>query len=129
MDEITSYFDEKARKKWLEMTCFIENNFTAKQQIDYSICAGKPGWNVKYKKSGKVLCTLYPGKDHFIALVVLGKNNRMAFEKTREEYCDYIRDLYDQCALFNGTKWLMIDVSEEVIFEDLKKLVMLKTKK
>lgn len=126
MDEIASYIEENARKMWQETTSFIETNFKAKQQIAYSICSGKPGWNVKYKKGGKALCTLYPEKDFFIALVVLGRHDRTVFDITREDYCGYITDLYDTCTLFNGTKWLMINVTDENIFEDVKRLIKIK---
>jgi hypothetical protein len=129
MDEIASYFEERAGKMWLEMISFIEVNYKAKPQITYSICAGKPGWNVKYKKGGKALCTLYPEKGFFIALVVLGQGDRAVFELTRGGYCSYITGLYDQATLFNGTKWLMINVTDEIIFEDVKRLIDMKVNK
>jgi hypothetical protein len=37
----------------------------------YSICPGQPGWNVKYQKTGKAICILYPLKASLIALVVI----------------------------------------------------------
>ena len=44
--------------------------------LSYSNCAMDKGiwkgWNVKYKKSGKALCTLYPKQGYFQALVVIG---------------------------------------------------------
>jgi len=129
MDEITLYIDEKGRKNWLEMIGFIEGNFKTKQQIDYSTCSGKPGWNLKYKKSGKALCTIYPEKDSFTVLLVLGRKERAVFEETREDYCPYINDLYDQCTLFNGTKWLMIEVTSNSILEDVEELIKMKTRK
>jgi len=129
MNEINLYFEERTRKKWLEMIGFIEHNYKTKQQINYSACSGKPGWNVKYKKSGKALCTLYPEKDLFTVLIVLGRNDIEAFEEAREEFSPYINDLYDRSALFNGTKWLMVEVTDDSIFEDVKELIMLKTKK
>lgn len=129
MDEVALYIGENARKLWQDMLNFIEMNFKVKPQIAYSICAGKPGWNVKYRKSGKALCTLYPERDCFIALVVLGQDDRMMFDMAREGYCGYIKKLYDMCTLVNGTKWLMIRVTDESIFGDVRKLIMLKMKK
>lgn len=129
MEEIALYIEADARQIWQKMLSFIEMNFKAKPQITYSLCSGKPGWNVKYKKNGKALCTLYPEKDGFIALVVLGQDDRMGFDMTREEYCDYITDLYDKCTLFNGTKWLMIQVTDGSVFDDVQKLIMLKVKR
>lgn len=129
MEEIALYIEADARQIWQKMLSFIEMSFKAKPQITYSLCSGKPGWNVKYKKNGKALCTLYPEKDGFIALVVLGQDDRMGFDMTREEYCGYITDLYDRCTLFNGTKWLMIQVTDGSVFDDVQKLIMLKVKR
>ncbi len=44
------------------------------RQLEYSKCSLKPGWNVKYKKSGKALCALYPMEDYFIDAGEIGKN-------------------------------------------------------
>jgi hypothetical protein len=129
MEEINAYFEESAGAIWGEMTGFLEVNFKSKPQIAYSVCSGKPGWNVKYKKSGKALCTLYPEKDGFVALAVLGQGDRAAFDLNRGEYCSYITGLYEQATLFNGTKWLMISVTDEKIFKDVKKLINMKVKK
>ena len=129
MNEISFCLEEKVREKWLELTGFIGDNYKTKHNISYSSCSAKPGWNVKYKKSSKALCTLYPEKEHFTVLVVLGRNDIGVFEESREEFCPYINDLYDHCALFNGTKWLMIEVTDHIILEDVKELIMLKTRK
>lgn len=128
MDEIASYFGESTGKLWQEMIAFIETGFKAKPKVAYSTCSGKPGWNIKYKKGGKALCTLYPEKDCFVALVVLGQGERDVFDLVRGEFCDYITGLYDKATLFNGTKWLMISVINETIFEDVKKLIEMKVK-
>ncbi|HBC91758.1 MAG TPA: hypothetical protein DCZ10_02335 [Pelotomaculum sp.] len=81
------------------------------------------------KKGGKALCTLYPEKDCFVTLIVLGQGDRTLFDQSREDYCTYITGLYDQAKLFNGTKWLMIGVTDERILEDVKKLITMKVKK
>lgn len=126
MEEIASYIKDCPRRMWQDMTDFLKSDGRVKQQIAYSICSGKPGWNVKYKRGGKALCTLYPEKDCFIALIVLGQDNRDTFDIVRESYCGYITELYDKCTLFNGTKWLMINVTDEGILDDVKKLMALK---
>lgn len=37
--------------------------------VEHSICSGAPGWNLKYKKSGRALYTLYPTQGFFTCLV------------------------------------------------------------
>ena len=38
-----------------------------------SACSWEQGWNVKFKKAGKTLCTLYPRELFFTVMVVVGK--------------------------------------------------------
>lgn len=126
LDNITNYVEGNARKRWRELIVFIENNFKSKSTITYSKCSAKPGWNVKYKKCGKALCTLYPDKDNFTSLVVLSNLDMEWLKGMRDNYTSYTLNLYDNCSLFNGTKWLMIDVTSDEILDDVKKLLQLK---
>lgn len=128
MHVIEDYIEEPVKQRWLELICHIEGAYRAKPQISYSICAGKPGWNVKYKKSGKALCTLYPEPDSFIALVVLSADNIARFLADRAAYTDEVNTLFDKTKLFNGTKWLMIRVSSEEVLADVKRMFELKLK-
>lgn len=114
---------------WRELTAFLAGNLGAKAQIAYSVCSGQPGWNLKYKKGGKALCTLYPEKDYFTALVVLGQEDRALFDTVREDYGSYITGLYDKCRLFNGTKWLMIEVTDAQSLAEVENLIALKLRK
>ena len=129
IEELGNYIQGSAGIMWRELTGFLEDTFKPKSQVTYSVCSGKPGWNLKYKKSGKALCTLYPEKDFFITLVVLGSKDRNMFDIYREDFSGYITELYDSCKLFNGTKWLMINVNNEATLRDVKNLILLKTEK
>lgn len=127
MQSIEAYIEGEAKKRWKSLLSFIEEDFKSKPQIAYSTCSGKPGWNVKYKKSGKALCTLYPEKEQFIALVVLSATDMQIFDLVKSSYTAYLNALYEKCKPFNGTKWLMTSVTDDDILEDVKKLLKLKT--
>ena len=51
----------------------MRDNYKVKPKYAYSACAMDGniwrGWNIKYQKSGKSLCTLYPQQGYFLALV------------------------------------------------------------
>lgn len=125
---IAQYIREPARQLWLELICHIESVYRSKPSIAYSVCSGKPGWNVKYKKSGKALCTLYPETDSFITLIVLGAEDIARFEADRAAYTDEIIQLFEKTKLFNSTKWLMIRVSNDSVLSDIKRLFEMKVK-
>ncbi len=128
-EDICRYVSGGAGSRWRALTKHIEDAYSSAPLITYSVCAGKPGWNVKYKKGGKALCTLYPEKDGFIALVVLGAADMDIFNAVKENYTPYVVSLFEDCKPFNNTKWLMINVSGEDVLEDVKKLLKLKTLK
>lgn len=126
MQQVGEYITGEAKFRWKYMVSEIETDFKAKPKIAYSVCAAKPGWNIKYKKSGKALCTLYPEEDGFVALVVLSLKDMDLFNTVRQGYTAYINKLYDDVKPFKGTKWLMINVTNQKIADDVLKLMHLK---
>jgi hypothetical protein len=78
---------------WDELVLYIEETYKAKQHLDYSKCSAQPGWNVKYKKSSKSLCTLYPMPNYFIALIVVGTKEEYEVELAMEAgvFSEYVK--------------------------------------
>jgi hypothetical protein len=129
MPAIEASMGEDAQTRWRALTAHIESAYGAKPLIAYSVCAGQPGWNVKYKKGSKALCTLYPEPNSFIALVVLGQADMDKLDAVRPAYTPGLLVLYDGSRLFNNTKWLMIRVTDDAVLDDVRKLLALKTAK
>jgi hypothetical protein len=125
-EAIGQYIAEPGRHRWLDFIAHIENTYHVMPQISYSVCAGKPGWNVKYKKSGRSICTLYPEPDSFMALVVLSTLDIARFELVKPCYSEELNRLFDETKLFNNTKWLMIRVESDPVLQDIKRLLALK---
>jgi len=126
MTEIENYITGDSRKLWKTFIADIETSYNTKPKITYSVCSAKPGWNVKYKKSGKALCTLYPENNSFTALIVLGQRDMEVFEPIRDTYSNYVNDLYDKTKLLGSTKWLMIHVDNHQTADNCIKLIKLK---
>ena len=129
MPAIEGSMAEAVQERWRNLTAHIESAYKSAPLIVYSVCAGQPGWNVKYKKGSKALCTLYPEPDSFIALVVLGQADLVKLDAVRPVYTSYLLELADGARLFNNTKWLMIRVTDDAVLDDVKKLLALKTAK
>jgi hypothetical protein len=126
MPEICEYITGEARTLWQEFVTNVEEEFQTAPKFAFSVCAAKPGWNVKYKKSGKALCTLYPERDAFVALVVLGAKDMVLFEGVCGDYAPSINQQYKKTATFNGTKWMMIQIKDRETANDVLKLIRLK---
>lgn len=113
---------------WDELCGFLEETYAVKPIIEYSICSGAPGWNVKYKKSGRALCTLYPNQGYFTCLVSIGRKEASEAEFLLTSFGSYMQDLYKNTNVFNGGRWLMIDVTAEEICAEAKELICLRVR-
>jgi hypothetical protein len=128
-EDIREYLGE-AKSIWDELTAYIEETYKVKPQIAYSKCSAQPGWNVKYKKSSKSLCTLYPMADYFIALVVIGpkEEEEVKIGMDAELFTTYLKELYDKTAYSAMGRWLMIDVKDKDVLNDIKHLLTIRVR-
>jgi hypothetical protein len=125
-EEILTYIDEPALSWWKELNTFIQQKYDVLPRITYSKCTAQKGWNVKYQKSGKSLCTLYPQKISFIALIVIKLEMAEMIEAMSTVFDPATLETIRTARPFNGTKWLMIQVDREEILKDAKELLVLK---
>lgn len=118
-------FIGSSKQLWDELIEYIEKTYQTKPLISYSSCSAQPGWNIKYRKAGKSLCTLYPMDGYFIALVVVGGKEEEEVRIGMETglFSAYLKELYDKTVYSKIGRWLMIEVTDEKILEDIKKLL------
>ncbi len=112
-----------------ELCEFLNEAYGVKPSVEYSPCSGAKGWNVKYKKSSKSLCVIYPNTGFFTCLVVIGNKEQPEAEILLPSLDNYIRDLYSKTKFACGGRWLMIEVTSQKILEDTKLLIELRRKK
>jgi hypothetical protein len=108
---------------WQEFCDFVEANYATQPKIEYSVCSAAPGWNVKYKASGRALCTLYPHEGFFTCLICIGTREVGEAEAILTTCCSYLQELFQNARPMNGTRWLMIDITSEAVLEDAKRLL------
>ena len=123
LEEISVFI---ASPLWDEFCRWAEERYAVSPKVEHSTCSGAPGWNVKYRKGGRSLCTLYPEEGAFTALVTVGAKEAPQAELLLPTYSDYIRELFARTAPFNGGRWLMIRISDPRVLEDVKQLVSLR---
>lgn len=111
---------------WQALNDYIQQAYAVQPKKSFSGCSGQPGWNVKYQKAGKSLCTLYPMRGYFIALVVIGEAQRQAFEMLAPTFTPYIQALYESAGALSGARWLMIEVRDAAVLADVKRLITLR---
>ena len=113
---------------WTEFNSHIQIAYQAEPRIEYSSCSMQPGWNIKYKKSGKSLCTLYPMSGYFIALIVIGDKEMQKAEILIPVCSSYVQDVFKNTKSGQGQKWLMLDVRDKATLEDIINLISLRKK-
>lgn len=113
---------------WNDLVAFLGESYEVEPEMAYSSCSGQPGWNVKFKKAGRALCTLYPMDGFFIALVVIGLKEHDETLGLIPECSPYTRELFERTKVFMGQRWLMINVTDEGILQDVKRLIQVRRK-
>ena len=109
---------------WQAFKAFVSETYGSQPRIEYSRCGGAPGWNVKYKAHGRALCTVYPHKGFFICMVSVGSKEKPEVETMLPTFDPYVRDLYERSAEGSFGRWLMVEVTSEVILRDVQALLL-----
>lgn len=124
-EQVDAYIDCSL---WSEFNQHLQTAYDTKPVMEYSRCSMQRGWNIKYKKSGKSLCTLYPMSGYFIALVVIGNQEMQEAEFLMPLCSSYVQDIFKNTICGQGQKWLMIDVRNKETIKDIWSLVCLRKK-
>jgi len=115
---------------WDDFDNYLQQTYNVKPKLSYSGCSMQggiwEGWNIKYKKSNKALCTLYPKQGYFIALVAVGIREINEAELLMPSLTDYTQNLFENTVLGHSGKSLAFDVKSTEILDDVKKLVELR---
>lgn len=120
--------DEYVRNPvFMDFCSEIRNAYKCSEKIEYSGCSWAKGWNVKFKKAGKSLCTIYPREGFVTVLVVVGKKEKAPVEEILPDCTANLRHIYDGTEEGNGQRWLMIDLEEnDDLFADVLRLVQIR---
>lgn len=113
---------------WNKLNELLQKEYKTAPKIEYSKCPAQRGWNIKYKKGGKSLCTLYPMEKYFIALVVINEKMKPQAEFEINGCGEYLRDLFIRTPFSCGGQWMMIQVKDKQVFEDLINLIAVRSK-
>lgn len=111
---------------WADFLAAMEEGYQLRPEPSYSSCSMLRGWNFKFKKAGRSLCTVYPMPGYFSALVALGSKEAEAAEHLLPALSAYTQKLHAESSLLNGTRWLLLEVTSPEILDDLRQLLALR---
>ena len=124
--EILSFIGESATEAWQEIRRFVEESYSLEPETMFY--GKKYGWTVRYRKSGKTLCSLFPEKGGFTALIVLGKKESEKLLSTKDEMSSRIQKLFEKTEQLRDGRWLWIRLLTKSDTDDVKKLLHIKRK-
>lgn len=88
----------------------------------------KCNYEYKFRKGGKTLCAFYFKDNTLGFMIIFGKDERTKVEKIRNELSSSVLETYDNAETFHDGKWIMFNITNNSITEDLKKLLFIKRK-
>ncbi len=128
-EAMVEYIGAEAGRLWDSLFDYMNCAYSAKPKMSYSVCSGKPGWNVKFQKSGQSFGTLYPEEGSFSVFIVISYKHEAEMESLRNVLSSEMRDLYDNAQDYMKMgRWMMFRISSEVDLRDYKLLMSVKMK-
>lgn len=125
LDEVGAYIQNPV---FQEFCTKIKETYKCSEKIEYSCCSMEPGWNVKFKKYGKSLCTIYPRESYFTVMVVVGRKEKDSVEEILPACTSRLREIYEETAEGNGQRWLMIDLEDtDSMYQDVLRLIKIRS--
>lgn len=106
---------------------YINDEYKANCKIEYSKDVWARGWNIKFKKSGKSLCVIYPKEQYFTVLVVISNKEKEKVENILLQLSKEMQDIYHKTKEGIGQRWLMIDLkANDHLYQDILKLIRIR---
>lgn len=124
--DILYFLEKPVSIAWIDLTSFLNINYDFVPETTFY--GKKYGWTVRYRRSGKTLCSLFPEKGSFTILLVFGKNEIQKFEELKFEFSQEIVQLHENTKKLHDGKWLWIRVHKSEDLEDVKMLIVIKKK-
>ena len=124
-EEILAHIEKKAKTAWLELKHLLEHDYGIYPETVF--WGKKYGWLVRYRKGGRTLCSLFPEKSGFSALIVLGRKES---EKAllSDEPSRKMKDTIRNTAQLHDGRWLWIRVATIEDVKDVENLLLIKKK-
>ncbi|MFW9963957.1 MAG: DUF3788 domain-containing protein [Candidatus Sifarchaeia archaeon] len=125
-EDITNFIKVKrAVTSWYQLQEYLNSHYYL-HNAELGFGGQKYGWCIRYRRSGKTLCTLYPEEGGFTILIVYGKSEVEKFIEQKSELSDQIVALFQETKQFHDGKWLWIKLSDTTLLDDIKKMLYIK---
>jgi hypothetical protein len=111
---------------WKSLCDYLKNHYTFTPEMNF--WGKKHGWNIRYRKSGKTLCALFPETNNFSVLIVLGRKEVEKTENSISQLNSRVRKIFEKTDQLHDGRWLWIRILDETDLEAVKSLIGFKRK-
>ncbi|MBZ5563329.1 MAG: DUF3788 domain-containing protein [Acidobacteriia bacterium] len=123
MEEIFAALGPR-QKRWEELNHYVRENYQVEGELVFG--GANYGWAQRYRRSGKTLLYLFPGRNVLFANVVVGRSllkkaEALKLGSNARHVLETAKRFYEGC-------WLYIKVSSTQDFRDIQQLIALKAK-
>ncbi len=86
-----------------------------------------PGWNVRFHKSGRTLCRLYPRAGCFQLLIVIGRKEKERVEAMLLQMSPQMQQIYHDTKEGMGQRWLLLELqAPDTFYADAEALIRIR---
>jgi hypothetical protein len=121
MDEMRAAVGSK-RKLWDEVIALLTEGCGIPGEFNFY--SPKYGWAISYRRGGKAFISLYPGRGHFIAQIVLGPS---VLKEALAAVSGPTRTIIEGLHQYHDGRWLFLEVASVRALEDVKRLLAVKS--
>ena len=122
--QILRIIGEQAQDAWLDIIAFIEDHYNFEPETVFY--GTKYGWTIRYRRSGRTLCSLFPEKDGFTVLITLGKKESETVLSILDDLSSKTRKIIEETKQLRDGRWLWIRLRAIDDTDDIKKLIQVK---
>ena len=125
-EEMTGLVGKSLYDVWNKLRALIDEKY----DMDCLWNKGGKAWKYeyKYRRGGKTLCALYARENCVGFMIILGKDERAKFEIQRGQFSNEVQMIYDAATTFHDGKWIMFELKDTKLFNDMERLLLIKRK-
>lgn len=123
---MTELLGESLFEVWQKLCSTIDGKYEMERLWN----TGGKSWTYeyKYRRGGKILCSLYAKSNCFGFMIIFGKDERTKFEDIRDTLSKSVCKKYDEAKTYHDGKWVMFEPTDTAEFDDYMKLLAVKRK-
>ena len=126
VEEVSEYVGNSLFDELLE---HMESKYRAQKKFEFSGDNNLPGWNIRFLKSGKTLCRVYPREGRFFVLIIVGRKEKQLMEEAMPQMSQRMQTVYENTREGMGQRWMGIGFNyKEPIYDDLLTIIEIRRK-